>query len=99
MIKLIIAIFFGGTGIIQLLEKNYKAFLRCLIAWILEVACYIYLNIVPEDKLNAIEEDNPMYLGVLLLLITFILFGSHIYLLVFHISTIIRVAKELPHKR
>ena len=63
MAKLLLAIFLGGTGIVQLIEKRFGAFLRVLIAWIAQVVCAMMVFVLIDKyhiNLEAVEDASDL---------------------------------------
>lgn len=92
MLKVFLAFMFGGTGIVQLLDKRYKAFMSFVYCWLgnvisVIVAIYILAYAQPnwEDGI-----DLPTPAGIAFMVCLLVLIACNIRLVVLHVQTIIQ---------
>ena len=86
----------GGTGIVQLLDKRYKAFMSFVYCWIgnilsVIVAIYILAYVQPnwEDGIDMLSPAGMAFMACLLVLAV-----CNVRLLVLHIQTIIQALMD-----
>ena len=97
---IILGIFFGGTGIVQLIEKRYVAFARLVIAWVIMLIVFIIAASIiggnPELFENDLDFSNPTVKQLVALAL--VAFADWVYIFIYHIGTMIYVIKEYSNR-
>ena len=102
MVKLLLAIFLGGSGIVQLVERRYAALARVLIAWIIQLACCIYVYKLIEKQgfdLSNINHSTSPEFDRQIIIIGLVYSAASIYIMIYHFSTIVHVIQENGSKK